>query len=200
MDSIDFAAIFEKLPEVLKNLDTSEKIIGLLVLFFPLIVVLMIRGLQQPQRGLVVLAAFCGVLLFLYFKLETRVEQLVAEQPPQTAPGTTPAAFAASLPAGTGTARIPARPSVRPAVSDGFIFPQSGRTKLKPGQIAPLSDEQLWLARNEIFARKGRYFRSPELKTYFEQFDWYQPDSWEPALNSIEIENLNRIKAEEARR
>ncbi len=58
--------------------------------------------------------------------------------------------------------------------------------------------EMCRLARNGIYARRGRMFYDKELQSYFEQYDWYVPaiapdDFEETMLNSYEIENRDLI-------
>lgn len=53
-------------------------------------------------------------------------------------------------------------------------------------------------ARNAIFARVGRKFQNEELRTYFEQYSWYQPhiepeDFQDSMLSAIELANVNLI-------
>ncbi|GLR89057.1 YARHG domain-containing protein [Bradyrhizobium iriomotense] len=72
----------------------------------------------------------------------------------------------------------------------GFIFPDSDRRLLTPADLRGLSSDELRLARNEIFARRGRYFESADLKARFERFSWYSPNTWNPKLNSIEEANV----------
>lgn len=50
-----------------------------------------------------------------------------------------------------------------------YIFPESVDDMVPYDDIVNKSDEELRLGRNEIFARHGRIFTSPELKTYFEE-------------------------------
>ena len=71
-----------------------------------------------------------------------------------------------------------------------FIIPDSDRRVLLPGELRKLSKEELRIARNEIFARRGRYFEAPDLKARFERFSWYSPNTWNPKLNSIEQANV----------
>ncbi|MFQ6804077.1 MAG: YARHG domain-containing protein [Lachnospiraceae bacterium] len=59
------------------------------------------------------------------------------------------------------------------------------------------------VARNEIYARHGRIFTSPDLAEYFSQKSWYVPsipaDQFDNSyLNSIEIANLQVITQYEA--
>ncbi|WP_076864432.1 YARHG domain-containing protein [Bradyrhizobium mercantei] len=79
------------------------------------------------------------------------------------------------------------------AVPSGFIFPDSDRRLLTPADLRQLSRDQLRIARNEIFARRGRYFDSADLKAYFSRFPWYAPNSWNPKLNAVEEANVALI-------
>jgi hypothetical protein len=71
-----------------------------------------------------------------------------------------------------------------------FIIPDSDRRILTPSDLKKLSKEELRIARNEIFARRGRYFEAPDLKSRFGRFSWYSPNTWNPQLNSIEQANI----------
>ena len=71
--------------------------------------------------------------------------------------------------------------------------------------IRNLSDWELVLARNEIYARNGRIFNDKDIRDYFMSQDWYEgnilPDDFtEDMLNEIEKTNVERIVAEEERR
>ncbi|TWB96206.1 YARHG domain-containing protein [Bradyrhizobium macuxiense] len=79
------------------------------------------------------------------------------------------------------------------AAPSGFIFPDSDRRLLTPADLRRLSRDELRIARNEIFARRGRYFDSADLKAYFSRFPWYAPSSWNPKLNAIEEANVALI-------
>ncbi|QPF84336.1 YARHG domain-containing protein [Bradyrhizobium genosp. L] len=79
------------------------------------------------------------------------------------------------------------------AVPSGFIFPDSDRRLLTPGDLQRLSGNDLRIARNEIFARRGRYFEAADLKAYFARFPWYAPSTWNPRLNAIEEANVALI-------
>ena len=92
-------------------------------------------------------------------------------------------------------ATVPARRSFSRA---GMIFPDSDRRLLGPGDVARLSLSELRVARNEIYARRGRAFADPALRRYFGQFDWYQPVVAEVALNRVENANVAFLQAAEA--
>jgi hypothetical protein len=67
-----------------------------------------------------------------------------------------------------------------------FLIPDSDRRILTASDLKSLSREELRIARNEIFARRGRYFEAADLKSRFERFSWYAPNTWNPKLSSIE--------------
>ncbi len=81
-----------------------------------------------------------------------------------------------------------------------FVFPDSDRRVLSPAEVARLSPTELRIARNEIFARRGRYFDSEDLKRRFDSFAWYHPYTWNPSLNAIERQNVEIILKAERRR
>jgi hypothetical protein len=80
------------------------------------------------------------------------------------------------------------------APSDGFIFVDSDRRLLTRDEVAPLSKELLRIARNEIYARRGRKFVRREVREYFEHFDWYDPRFGEIELTYIEQTNVDLIR------
>lgn len=59
--------------------------------------------------------------------------------------------------------------------SSTYILPDSGSHRYTAGELSDLSDWELYLARNEIFARRGREFRNEDLQRYFESQSWYTP-------------------------
>jgi len=92
----------------------------------------------------------------------------------------------------------PAPPPVAaPPAASGFIFPDSDRRYLGRDEIARLTRDQLRIARNEIYARRGRYFQDASLTAHFSRFAWYRPNTWEPALNAYEKANVSLIQSME---
>lgn len=80
-----------------------------------------------------------------------------------------------------------------------FILPNSDTLKLKQSDLDNLTKQQLILARNELFARHGYTFTTPEIKSYFESKTWYHPDtSYNGELNDTEKANLQLIQKVEA--
>ncbi len=102
-------------------------------------------------------------------------------------------AASASVPAKRQTAAIAPEPS-RSHAPSGFLFPNSHKTRISPGELDGLSKRDLRIARNEIFARRGRHFKSADLRQHFGQFEWYRPHTWNPKLNRIERANVKLIK------
>ena len=54
-----------------------------------------------------------------------------------------------------------------------FIIPDSDSRYLSREELSNMSLQQLNYAKNEIYARKGRVFQSPELQNYFGSKSWY---------------------------
>jgi hypothetical protein len=84
-------------------------------------------------------------------------------------------------------------PAPMPVPEQGFLFANSDRVRLTPAMLRGLSAEQLRLARNEIYARRGRFFRDPALTAHFSRFAWYRPYTWEVPLNAVEQANVSLI-------
>ena len=107
---------------------------------------------------------------------------------PQAAAPTEPAAPAEPLP-----------PALGIASPEGRVFPDSSVRLLRSPEVASLGPATLAIARNEIFARKGRRFARAEIREYFEQFDWYRPVADEVELTAIERQNVALLRRMEAR-
>ena len=58
---------------------------------------------------------------------------------------------------------------------------------------------QLRIARNEIYARYGWQFESPDLDTYFNDRSWYVPSENidDTILSEVELANLELLKEAE---
>ena len=75
-----------------------------------------------------------------------------------------------------------------------FIIYDSDRRYLTSADLGRLNQEQLRLARNEIYARKGRRFKDQNLQAYFNSKPWYHgtiaPESFtENMFNDCERAN-----------
>ncbi len=81
------------------------------------------------------------------------------------------------------------------AASPGdYILPDSSSRLLTDADVAGLSYDDLQMAINEIYARHGRIFTTPEIKAYFEGKSWYtgtaDADHFDETVFS-DIENQN---------
>lgn len=86
-----------------------------------------------------------------------------------------------------------------------YILENSDREYISERTIRGLSDRELKLARNEIYARKGKIFDDRELREYFMSKSWYEgtihPDDFsEDMLSNVEKANVEMIRAEEESR
>jgi len=81
-----------------------------------------------------------------------------------------------------------------PAMAD--IFPGSSGRYLSNGELSSLSCSDLWVARNEIYARNGYCFKTRRGRNYFGNAGCYTSN---PPLNRIERANIARIKRWERR-
>ncbi len=81
--------------------------------------------------------------------------------------------------------------------SNGYILPDSASRKLKKSDLAGMTAQQLSYAKNEIYARHGRVFKSSELQDYFNEKDWYEEndDFKDEDLSKKEAENTKFIAA-----
>ena len=81
----------------------------------------------------------------------------------------------------------------------GFIFPNSDSSYLSNAQVSALSDDDLQLAINEIYARRGRIFKDASLNAYFNSQSWYEgkytPEEFEKNVkfNTYEQKNLQLL-------
>ena len=100
---------------------------------------------------------------------------------------------------------------IRPTTEDSriltgdYVIPYSDREYVTASALSMLTAEQLRLARNEIYARKGRLFKDQQLQQYFNSKPWYHgtiaPDSFKESMlsdvekaNAYFILNYERLK------
>src|SRR5262249_45205274 len=95
-----------------------------------------------------------------------------------------PAAMSRSV-----TAPLPAH--IRAENRVAFAVP--GPRHLTPEELQGLSADELAIVRNEIFARRGRFFKDDALRAYFSQFPWYRPRTWDVPLGPIEQANVTMV-------
>ena len=56
-----------------------------------------------------------------------------------------------------------------------YILPDSDTRCLTEEDVTGLSEEEIRIALNEIYARHGRIFQSEDLNAYFASRSWYEP-------------------------
>ncbi|GAB4072231.1 YARHG domain-containing protein [Ancylobacter sonchi] len=89
-------------------------------------------------------------------------------------------------------------------VTHGFVIPDSNTRRLTVDELNKLGGWELYVARNEIFARHGRKFQQPDSKCLQAHFDswskerrpdgWYVPSSGTIELDGIEASNAVMIR------
>jgi len=85
----------------------------------------------------------------------------------------------------------PTPPSDRDLVGSSFILPFSNTRNVVEKDLIDLTDWELKVARNEIYARHGRPFVHKDLSCYFAKQSWYTTDTTftEKSLSIIESTN-----------
>ena len=92
-----------------------------------------------------------------------------------------------------------------PGSSGDYILPDSSSRYLTDADLDPLTREELRIARNEIYARRGRRFTDTGLQAYFDSKPWYHGtimpnDFKESMFNDYEKKNSEYISAYEKRK
>lgn len=88
---------------------------------------------------------------------------------------------------------------VQDGITPDYIFPDSDKKIIFQEDVEGLTQKEIRLARNEIYARHGRGFQSQELQAYFDGKPWYkktiEPDGFnESLLNEYEKRNIRYLK------
>lgn len=86
--------------------------------------------------------------------------------------------------------------------AEEYVLPTSGILPLKRDGLMNFSDNDLWIARNEIYARHGRQFNNEYLQRHFDQCTWYEgtvaaEEFQESDLSQIEKDNIKLLTAAE---
>lgn len=86
-----------------------------------------------------------------------------------------------------------------------FIIEDSDVVEISKSVVERLNDYELWIARNEIYARKGRQFSNHFLESYFYNCEWYIPkiepaDFDENLLSDVEKRNVQLLYSEQTKR
>lgn len=86
-----------------------------------------------------------------------------------------------------------------------YILPDSASREYTASELSKYSDYELFIARNEIYARYGRKFQSSDLQSYFESKGWYHGtisagEFDESVLSDVELANAATIRSVEESR
>ena len=110
---------------------------------------------------------------------------------------------ATPTPTAEPTPTLPPVTTVTPTLAPAgdFIFPDSNSRYLSYDEVYAKNQQELSYARNEIFARHGRKFKSADLQSYFGSKSWYtplyEPDEFaaiqDSLFNDYEKENIKQI-------
>lgn len=76
--------------------------------------------------------------------------------------------------------------------ADEYLLPTDTRV-IAESELYGMTREEVALARNEIYARHGHIFTTPEYAEYFESKSWYTPD---PNFDSLDASQLSEIELE----
>lgn len=81
-----------------------------------------------------------------------------------------------------------------------YVIENSDKEYLTNSDISGLSLKELNYAKNEIYARHGRMFESPELQNYFDSKSWYEgkysPDEFDGSYSSKVLNDCEKKNAE----
>lgn len=80
--------------------------------------------------------------------------------------------------------------------NDYYAHPYSDTEHLTGIELKDLNKTQLELMRNEIFARHGYIFSSPELRMYFYSMPWYKPTTPASSFNNSVFNEYERDNVE----
>lgn len=115
-------------------------------------------------------------------------------QAPQAKPEPTPVPAPAPAPTSDPT---PAKPTVTvfdpvgvaPQKTEDYLISNSDKEYLDLNELLKMTDDELVMARNEIYARHGRQFVLDYIREYFEGKSWYQ-GTVSPAAFDANVKNI----------
>ncbi len=84
---------------------------------------------------------------------------------------------------------------------NGNVIADSSTRLISKQELYGMTEHEVCIARNELYARHGYIFQTEWYNEYFKNFDWYKPTTTTlPTLNEIESENAKTIAAYESER
>ena len=129
-------------------------------------------------------------------------EDVVVITTPTAAPGVVPSVVPTTAPTAVPTI-VPSQPPAptptpTPDPTKEYLLPDSNTRYLTEADLSGLTHEELCFARNEIFARHGRIFQTPQIAAYFNSKSWYKgtvsaANFSESVFNAYERANISLI-------
>lgn len=164
------------------------------------------RPLPPGKSNVFIIAAIAGSLAVILAIAGLMFLRGREPAPAAVASATIPANTAAPAadrvaPAVKATDRGPAPEAPRSADTapePREILPDSSVRALTEEDVQELSPQQIRLARNEIFARRGRIFQDPRLRAHFSRYSWYRPTATEVRLSPVEQANVALLRQAES--
>jgi hypothetical protein len=126
--------------------------------------------------------------------------QKPAAEPAQTpAPAPAPAQQQQTTPVPAPQPAAPDPAGAELQRTEEYIIANVDKDIISLDSLRTLSDVDLILARNEIFARHGRRFNTTWIQEYFDKQSWYEgtiaPEDFDPdVLNDVEHANVDRMQ------
>ncbi len=81
---------------------------------------------------------------------------------------------------------------------NGDVLSHSSDRLISKSELYGMTEHQVCMARNEIYARHGYIFQTEKYNEYFANFSWYRPRTTTlPDLSEIESQNVKTISAYE---
>ncbi len=81
---------------------------------------------------------------------------------------------------------------------NGNVIAHSSTQLISRSELYGMSEHEVCIARNEIYARHGYIFQTEKYNAYFKNFSWYVPRTTTlPTLNDIEDQNVKLISSYE---
>jgi hypothetical protein len=171
--------------------------------FGPLALVL-IFGAGIIVCGIVVAAVIYGPRVNSLFASSNRVEPSGSPSAsPSASPSDSPTEKRSPTPKSSPTPAISPPPAPSPKEPTGSIpgrFPEASQTILSQNYLRGQSCFDLKIMRNEIFARHGYIFKTPDMVSYFNGQSWYRARYADvtPMLSDIEKKNAQSIREAES--
>ncbi len=82
---------------------------------------------------------------------------------------------------------------------NGYVIADSSSRLISKQELYGMTEHEVCIARNELYARHGYIFQTEQYNEYFKNFSWYHPTTTTlPTLSEIESENAKIIAAYES--